>query len=65
MIQVILEDLGHLQAATPLQTDNSCATGIANDTVKQRCSKAIDWIRVRVRQGKFLVFWKAGSENDA
>jgi hypothetical protein len=69
MLRVILEELGHPQGATPLQTDNSCASGIANDTVKQRRSKAIDmrfyWIKDRVRKGEFLVFWRAGSENDA
>jgi hypothetical protein len=69
MLRVILEELGHPQGATPLQTDNSCASGIANDTVKQRRSKAIDmrfyWIKDRVRKGEFLVFWRAGSKNDA
>jgi hypothetical protein len=30
-----LVELGHPQAATPIQTDNSCATGLANDTIKQ------------------------------
>jgi hypothetical protein len=69
MLRIVLEELGHPQAATPLQTDNSCASGIANDTVKQRRSKAINmrfyWIKDRVRKGEFLVFWRAGSENDA
>jgi hypothetical protein len=37
MLCNILEDLGHPQAATPIQTDNMCASGVANDTpVKQR-----------------------------
>ena len=61
-----LEYLGHPQPATPIQTDNSCAEGIANDTVKQKRSKAIDmrfyWIRDRVKQGQFQVFWRKGSE---
>jgi hypothetical protein len=47
--------MGWPQPTTPVQTDNSCAEGIINDTVKQRHSKAIDmrfyWVRDRVRQG--------------
>ena len=62
-----LEFLGHTQPATPIQTDNSCAEGICNDTVKQKRSKVIDmrfyWIRDRVRQGQFIVHWKAGRDN--
>jgi hypothetical protein len=48
-IRIILEELGHPQPPTPLQTDNSTASGISNDTVKQKWCKAIDmcfyWIR--------------------
>ena len=40
MLRNALEFLGHPQPATPIQTNNSCAKGILNDTVKQRCSKA-------------------------
>ncbi len=40
--QIALEELGHPQPATPLQTDNSMASSIANDTIKQKQSKAID-----------------------
>ena len=68
-MRITLEELGHPQPATPLQTDNSTACGIANDTVKQKRSKAIDmrfyWIRDRVRQGQFHVHWKKGSLNRA
>ena len=41
-IRVALEEMGWLQPATPITTDNSCAEGIINDTVKQKRSKAID-----------------------
>jgi len=41
-IHIALDELGHLQSATPLQTDKRTAFGIVNDTVKQKCSKAID-----------------------
>jgi hypothetical protein len=68
-IRTCLEELGHPQPPTPIQTDNSTASGIANDTVKQKRSKAIDmrfyWIRDRVRQGQFHVYWKRGRLNKA
>jgi hypothetical protein len=53
-LRICLQEMGHQQSATIIVTDNSTATGIANDTVKQKRSKAIDmrfyWIRDRVRQ---------------
>jgi len=64
-----LEDLGHPQGATSIISDNACAVGIANRTVKQRRSKAIDmrfhWIRDRVDQGHFEITWAAGTRNKA
>jgi hypothetical protein len=67
--QVCLEELDWPQPPTPIATDNSTAAGIANDTVKQKRSKAIDmryyWIRDRVRQGKFHIFWRKGKSNKA
>jgi hypothetical protein len=41
-LRTMLIERGHPQAATSIQTDNACASGIANKTVKHRCSKAID-----------------------
>ena len=41
-IRTTLGELGHPQPSTPIQTDNKCAAGIENDTVKQKYSKAID-----------------------
>jgi len=37
-----LEELGHPQPAMPLQTNNNTASGIINDTVKQKQSKTVD-----------------------
>jgi hypothetical protein len=52
-----LKDLGHAQPATPIKTDNSTATGIINNTIKQKRSKSIDmrfyWLLDRVKQGQF------------
>jgi hypothetical protein len=62
-----LEELGHPQPPTPMITDNQVACGIANDSVKQKRSKAMDmrfyWIRDRIQRNQFHVFWKRGSTN--
>jgi hypothetical protein len=66
-IRQTLIELGHPQPATPIQTDNECAEGIMNGTVKQRRSKAIDmrfyWLQDRIQQGQFRVYWSPGSTN--
>jgi hypothetical protein len=41
-IHITLKELGHPQPPTPINTANSTASGIANNTVKQKHSKAID-----------------------
>lgn len=62
-----LAELGHPQPPTPIQTDNSIAHGIVNDTVKQKRSKAMDmrfyWLRARISQGQFQVHWAPGITN--
>ena len=66
-IRETLKEMGHPQGPTPLQFDNKCATGILNDNVKQKMSKAMDmrfyWLRDRIRQGQFYVHWKNGYLN--
>ena len=68
-LRITLEELGHKQPPTPIATDNTTASGIANDTVKQKRSKAIDmrfyWIRDRTRQGQFVIYWRKGILNKA
>ena len=65
--RIMLHDLGYPQQATTIVCDNSCAVGVANDTVKQKRSKAIDmryhWIRDQVRQGKMIITWEEGAAN--
>jgi hypothetical protein len=63
-----LAELGHQQQATRVNTNNACsAASIANDTVKQCCSKAINvhfyWVHDRVCQGHFLIYWAKGKDN--
>jgi hypothetical protein len=66
-LRTALTEMGHPQLATPVQTDNSTAYGIVHNTVKQVRSKAMDmrfyWVRDRVRQGHFDVYWAPGHEN--
>ena len=64
-----LEELGHPQPPTPLELDIETAIGFLNGTMKQRHSKAIDmrfyWVKYRVAQKQFLVYWKPGKQNIA
>jgi hypothetical protein len=36
ILRTTLEEMGHAQPATPVQTDNSMACGIPNDNIKQQ-----------------------------
>jgi hypothetical protein len=62
-----IEELGHTQRPTRINTDNSTACGIANDSVKQQHSCAMDmrfhWICDRVKQGQFKVNWERSKSN--
>ena len=66
-LRTILTALGHAQPPTMLLSDNACAVGLANDTVKMRRSKSIDmryhWIKDRVKQTHFTVIWQKGADN--
>ena len=66
-IRTTLEEMGHLQPPTPVQVDNSTAEGFANETIKQKRSKAMDmryhWLTDRVRQKQFDVYWRPGKDN--
>jgi hypothetical protein len=67
VLRTTLQEMGHPQPPTPIQTDNSTAFGIVNSSIRQWRSRAMDmrfyWVRDRVRQGHFLVYWKPGKEN--
>jgi hypothetical protein len=41
-IRIILEELGHVQPPTPLQTDNAMADGVINGKVQPKQTKAMD-----------------------
>ena len=66
-ICTLISKLGNPQPATPIQVDNSTADGFANNTIKQKRSKAIDmrfyWICDRTSQGQLLIYWQPGTTN--
>ena len=55
-----LEEMGHPQGPTHMQTDNSMSSGIINKTVKQHIFKAIEirfyWVRDICKQNHFLIY---------
>eukprot|EP00957_Ditylum_brightwellii_P135654 10344744-Ditylum_brightwellii.AAC.1 len=57
---VTLEELRHLQPATPIQVDSSTAYGIVKSSIQQQKSNAIDmqfyWVQDCIRQGQFRVY---------
>ena len=68
-IRTILEELGHPQPPTPIQTDNSTAEGIINSKVQPKRTKAMDmrfhWLRDRETQKQFRFYWRSGVLNYA
>ena len=66
-IRTTIIEMHHPQPPTPVQVKNSGAVGIANKSIKQKRSKAIDmrfhWIHNRILQMHFHVFWKPGPTN--
>ena len=66
MRQALIE-MGHPQGPTPLQFDNQCATGILNNDMQQKRSKAMDmrfyWLKDRAQQNQFHIHWKKGETN--
>jgi hypothetical protein len=67
VLRTTLEELGHPQPPTPMETDNTTATGYSNGTIKQKRTKAMDmrfyWIKDRVKQGEFNVYWGPGYQD--
>eukprot|EP00804_Cyclotella_cryptica_P028442 CCRYP_014211-RA/>CCRYP_014211-RA protein AED:0.38 eAED:0.38 QI:0/0/0/1/0/0/2/0/375 len=61
-IRIILEELGHKQPATPLQTDNSTAEAVCNGKIQPKRTKAMDmrfhWLRDRECQEQFRIYWR-------
>jgi hypothetical protein len=68
-MRAIARALGYPQPPTTILVDNTCAVGLANDTIKTARTKAIDvrfhWLRDRVRQQQFNIVWCPTGHNKA
>jgi hypothetical protein len=67
VLRTTLGELGHKKPPTPMETDNTTATGYSNGKIKQKRTKSMDmrfhWIKDRVKQGQFNVYWGPGFQN--
>ena len=63
----VLEEMGHPQPPTPMQTDNSTALGVVTNKIQPKRTKSMDmrfhWLRCRARQKQFRTYWRAGPTN--
>ena len=61
-IRLILEEMGHPQPETPIQTDNLTAEGVVNSKIQPKRTKAMDmrfhWLRDREAQRQFRFYWR-------
>jgi hypothetical protein len=68
-IRIVLEEMGHKQPPTPLQTDNAMAEAVTNGKVQPKRTKAMDmrfhWLRDRECQRQFRIYWRPGKLNYA
>jgi hypothetical protein len=68
-IRIVLEEMGHKQPPTPLQTDNAMAEAVTNGKVQPKRTKAMDmrfhWLRDRECQMQFRIYWRPGKLNYA
>ena len=64
-----LEELGHKQPPTPIQTDNTTALGFVSKNLQPKATKSTDmkywWMRDRSDQKQFRYYWGKGSGNRA
>ena len=62
-----LEELGHRQPKTPMQTDNAAAHQVVTLKVQPKRTKAMDmrfhWLRDRASQSQFRYYWRPGPLN--
>ena len=66
-LRISLEEMGHQQPPIPLVTASATRNGFVNYKIRRQKSKAIDmilyWVRNRVRQGHYLVYWERKKDN--
>ena len=63
----VLQEMGHPQPPTPIQTKNSTALGVVTNNILPRRTKAMDmhfwWLRNRDAQEQFRYYWRPGTTN--
>ena len=68
-IRIILQEMGHKQPPTPIQTDNKMADAVITGKIQPKRTKAMDmrfhWLRDRECQQQFKFFWRPGKTNYA
>jgi hypothetical protein len=68
-MQLLLEEMGHKQTPTPIQTDNSTAHRVVGNNIQPRCTKAMGmifhWLNCQDAQGQFQYYWCPGPKNQA
>ncbi len=62
-----LEELGHPQHWTPIQTNNATAHALLTNKILPKALKAMDmqfhWLRCRSAQDQYRVYWSPGTQN--
>ena len=62
-----LEEMKWPQTKPPIQTNNSAAAGVVNNTIVPRKLKTMDpllhWLRYREAQDRFCYYWASGNLN--
>jgi hypothetical protein len=62
-----LEEMGHPQPRTPIQTDNKTANDLLTNKIMPKALKAMDmrfhWLRCHDAQGQFRYYWRPGTQN--
>jgi hypothetical protein len=66
-ICLTLEEMRWKQPMTPIQTDNTTAAGVVNNTIIPKKSKSMDlrfwWMKCRESQQQFRYYWAPGRYN--
>jgi hypothetical protein len=63
----MLQQLGHPQPPTPIQTNNLTAYGVINNEIQPQATKAMNmcfyWLKDRESVEQFKYHWRPGKEN--
>ena len=68
-IRIILDEMGHKQPPTPVQTDNTTALGFVSKNLQPKATKSTDmqhwYLRDQEDRKMFRYYWSEGKNNDA